>query len=296
MSAQAQEPKLQLEYIFIGNRIFVLEEMINRNLNIKKIFAVRDSHLDRQLAERKFSYDTVDTKEQLLDKLLSLNFDVLISNGCPYILPTTGYKRQNVILVNIHPSHLPDLRGIDPVPGSLLLKRDSGATCHRIDDGIDTGDIVSQVKIPYTDDLDAGILYQLSFLAEKEVFNRAFDRNFIGIEEQKNSDELVYFSRSIKDQLIDFQSDDLELIIRKITAFGNKSQGVRFTAAGEEFKAFSAQKLNNPYLLKKIQGFKENQVVFCYEDVVVLRKGNQLLKLEKVIGPMSSIKQYDVLR
>ena len=42
--------------------------------------------------------------------------------------------------VNIHPSFLPDLRGIDPVLGSILFKRDAGATCHIMSEKIDAGD------------------------------------------------------------------------------------------------------------------------------------------------------------
>lgn len=52
----------------------------------------------------------------------------------------------------------------------LLFDRSCGATCHIMDDNIDTGDIISRVKIPTTPDIEAGILYQLCFKAEVEVF------------------------------------------------------------------------------------------------------------------------------
>ena len=79
---------------------------------------------------------------------------------------------------NIHPSYLPDLKGIDPVLGSIKFSRDGGATCHEINERIDDGPIISRIKIPFTKDLDVTVLYQLSFVAEKEVFNEAFKNNF----------------------------------------------------------------------------------------------------------------------
>ena len=70
------------------------------------------------------------------------------------------------------------MRGIDPVLGSILFKRDAGATCHIMSEKIDAGDIISQLKIPYSNDLDASLLYQLSFIAEKKVFHMALQKNF----------------------------------------------------------------------------------------------------------------------
>lgn len=207
------------KYIFVGNRRFVLDEMRRINLDISRIFAYQGSHLDRQLTSEGVPFTRFSTKTALLDGLANEQFDVLISNGCPFILPLDIYASPSPILVNIHPSYLPQLAGCDPVPGALLYGCNSGATCHILDSGIDTGPIISQVEIPSTDDLDVGLLYQLSFVAEVEAFKQAYAKSFSNHCPQRASSSDIYYSRKPSDQTIDFATDTCQSIIAKVRAF-----------------------------------------------------------------------------
>ena len=164
-----------MKFVFVGNRKFVLEEMIKIGLNLD-IIVIKNTHLQSESLLNKLDFSIISSKAELLHKLESINFDVLISNGCPFILPVSTMKKKKY--VNIHPSFLPDLRGIDPVLGSILFKRDAGATCHIMSEKIDAGDIISQLRIPYSNDLDASLLYQLSFIAEKKFFIWHFKKIF----------------------------------------------------------------------------------------------------------------------
>ena len=273
-----------LRYVFVGNRKFVIDEMLSLRLEIAEIFAIKGSHLERQLLERGVSFKVVEAKKELLDELGKLNFDILVSNGCPFILPVERFVEREILCVNIHPSYLPDLRGADPVLGALLNERDSGATCHVMDRGVDTGDIIARVRVPYSEDLDAGLLYQLSFMAEKEAFAEAFDKAFEIQEVQAPEGDEIYFTRSAKDQQIDFRKHTLHQIVRKTRAFSNRSQGAVFEHQGEEFRVYGATISRNPYLMEKIENFEEREIVFAYEDVVVVRKEDAFLKLERVSG------------
>ena len=73
---------------------------------------------------------------------------------------------------------MPDLRGKSPINGAILYERKAGVTCHYMNDNIDDGDIISQIPIDYSEDLDAGLLYQLSFSAEGDVFEMAYKNSF----------------------------------------------------------------------------------------------------------------------
>jgi len=112
-------------------------------------------------------YTQLRTKDDFLSWIATAEFDVLVSNGCPYKVPAKYLGGQR-LFINIHPSYLPDLRGPHPLMGSLLTGQDSGATCHAMDASINTGDIIAQVKIPHTSELDAPFLQQLSMMAERE--------------------------------------------------------------------------------------------------------------------------------
>jgi methionyl-tRNA formyltransferase len=67
------------------------------------------------------SYIVVNSKNQLIDFINEIKFDILISNGCPYILTVSKMKKEKQIFVNVHPSLLPDLKGINPINDAIFL-------------------------------------------------------------------------------------------------------------------------------------------------------------------------------
>jgi len=282
------------KFIFVGNRFFVLEEMLKKELNLVRILAVKNSYLERTLQAKKIKFSLVESKSELVSVLESTDFDYLLANGCPFILPISQLQNGNKVFINVHPSPLPDLRGVDPVPGALLLNKDSGATCHVMDDGIDTGKIISRVIIPNTNDLDAGLLYQMSFLAEKEAFDLALDRTFRPQIENVASPDCVYYTKKLEDLMIDFQETSAQIIFR-IKAFSNKSQGARFNLKNSTFKVFDVEEVQNPYLKGRIEQYQENQVVFNYESSLLIRHGHSFLKLKDIEGEPSLIQVGDIL-
>lgn len=273
-------------FLFVGNRRFVLEQMLREGLEIVGVIIVKGTHLERDyqngLLTGLSNVRLVGSKVELLESIRNITFDVLVSNGCPYILPIEDLPQARYI--NIHPSFLPDLRGVDPVIGALLLGRDAGATCHIMDKGIDTGAVISQIRIPMTDDLDVTTLYQLSFISEKQVFSQALARNFAPAFVQEKGPGLVYYSRRPEDWQITFTEPN-DVLLRKIRAFNNRSLGCEFTVAGRLFKVYSASVLSNSYLLEFLQNFDECTVALSYEDSIVFRKDGQAIRFEDIVSP-----------
>ena len=175
-----------------------------------------------------------------------------------------------------------------------MFGRNSGATCHVMDDGIDSGPIISRVVIPHTQDLEAGLLYQMSFVAEKEVFNLAFDKGFRPDLKNIKSSDCISYKKNLRDLMIDFQEPTGQTISR-IKAFSNKSQGARFKFRDSVFRVFDAEEVTNPYMLERIRQYQENEVVFNYEDNLLIKHGNSFLKLKNIEGDLSKVKTGDVL-
>ena len=279
------------EFVFVGNRRFVLEEMHKLEVNIVKAIIVKNSHLEVDLLAgnlpKNINYVVINNKSELIKCLKATNYTTLIANGCPFILPLESLKKAKYI--NIHPSYLPDLRGVDPVIGSILLKRDAGATCHVMDCKIDTGDIISQVCIPFTDDLDVVTLYQLSFFAEREVFNSSLNVNFQPACAQINTKELVEYKRNESDWTINFKESN-EKIIQMIKAFNNASQGCRFFIKDQEFKVFLVQKMENPYLKEIVFNFEEGEVALSYEASVIFHKDGEVLRFSNILSQKTELK------
>lgn len=270
--------------VFVGNRRFVLEEIIHKGCDLALAVIVRGSHLERDyhagLLPSSLDIRFVASKKELIDILREASpFDVLVSNGCPYILPISQLPKAKYI--NIHPSLLPDLRGVDPVIGSILFERDAGATCHVMDEGIDTGDIISQVSIPYTKDLDVTTLYQLSFIAEREAFSLALSKDFSGGVSQGGEEGAIYFSRRTEDSEFSF-TEPVDVIFRKIRAFNNKSIGCRFYIEGRTYRVFGAERMVNPYLRHHVCAYDPGVVVFSYEGSIVFRIGDDVIRFKDV--------------
>jgi methionyl-tRNA formyltransferase len=273
-----------LRFIFIGNRKFVLESLISAGLNLTRAFVVAGTHLERdiQRGEVKGVYDYVliSSKEELVSNLRQESFDIAVTNGCPYILPLASLPEAQY--VNVHPSYLPDLRGVDPVIGAILRKRDSGATCHVIDSGVDTGPIISRVRIPFSEDLDVATLYQLSFAAEQQAFMQALARGFQPQQEQETKLDVIEYRRDNLDRLITFYEEN-DYLLQKIKAFNNLSAGCFFSVEGVTYRVFSAERLTNPYVVELLSGLKDCVVGMSYENSIVFRKDGEILRLTQVL-------------
>jgi len=81
------------------------------------------------------------------------------------ILPRSVWEIPPFGALNIHPSLLPAYRGPAPIPWTIIAgEKTTGITIFRIQDGIDTGEIVLQKSYPLPESWDAGEL--TAFLAE----------------------------------------------------------------------------------------------------------------------------------
>ena len=267
-----------MKYLFIGNRRFVLEELLEHTSDVE-IVCIEGTHLQRDAILDKVNYKIISGSKSVHDLIRNTDFDILVSNGLPYKLKLSELPLKKY--VNIHPSYLPDLKGIDPVLGAILFERDAGATCHLMNNLFDGGDIISQVKIPYSEDLHASLLYQLSFIAEKQAFNSAWDRDFEAVGPQESKDNLIYFSRSNDTRVINFSKSDKE-IIQIIKAFDNNNQGARFYVDKVEYKTHSGWVTYNQFLRLNFGSKPNNSIVLIYEDTVVIKRESSFLFLSKV--------------
>jgi methionyl-tRNA formyltransferase len=78
-----------------------------------------------------------------LESALERQVDAMITIGYPYIVPVDKRLRG----INVHPSYLPSGRGISPIPEILLKHPESaGVTIHKLEQALDSGDILLQER------------------------------------------------------------------------------------------------------------------------------------------------------
>ena len=79
----------------------------------------------------------------------SIKPDLLISLYSKEIIPLEIIKLPKLGAINLHPALLPYNKGVSPTFWTLANgEKFTGVTLHFLDEGIDTGEIISQTKIP----------------------------------------------------------------------------------------------------------------------------------------------------
>lgn len=271
-------------YVYAGNRSTVLRRMFDLGLMIKHILPTRGSWLEREAAAFGIPVTVVGSKTQAVEILQSLDFDVFVSTGFPYILPVSKLRQHHpdAKFVNIHPSYLPDLRGADPIPAAVLFRKDSGVTCHLMDDEIDTGPIICQQKIRYYDGLDAKLLYNLCFQLEPSVFEEALCSGFSpSVQSPSTSLDTVYYSFKNMDSEFNPNDDDNEFVSR-IRAFNTPRKGFCFTVKGASYRAFEGAVISEESVLRLFNPARCNEVVAICEDAILIMRHRALIRLSYV--------------
>lgn len=125
-----------------------------------------------------FSFD------RLKEFIVTQKIDLIIVHAFMKILPKEIYTAPRYGCINFHPSLLPMYRGQSPTYWVLKNKEPvTGLTCHYVDEGIDTGDIIFQVEVmvePY-DTIESVIEKQKQVLEKLlvESLSRVVDPDFI---------------------------------------------------------------------------------------------------------------------
>lgn len=86
--------------------------------------------------------------QRMLDHIEFLKPDLVILAGFMKILPPGFVSKLSPNLINLHPSLLPDFPGAHAVKDAIAAgATKSGSTIHIVDQGVDTGTIVSQLEL-----------------------------------------------------------------------------------------------------------------------------------------------------
>ncbi|HET7603502.1 MAG TPA: formyl transferase [Gemmatimonadales bacterium] len=86
------------------------------------------------------------TGEDSVERLRELRPDVTVLAGTP-LLPASVLEVARLGTLNVHPGLLPRYRGVDVVAHAILNGDPVGATVHFVDAGIDTGRIISRIRV-----------------------------------------------------------------------------------------------------------------------------------------------------
>lgn len=108
--------------------------------------------------------------DRLADRVAGFDPDLVILSGFMRLLPAGFVRRFAPMLINTHPSFLPEFPGAHAVRDAIAADTDeSGASVIVVDDGVDTGPILAQRRVPVLSGDTEEALHDRIKIVEREL-------------------------------------------------------------------------------------------------------------------------------
>lgn len=108
--------------------------------------------------------------ERLSDRIAECKPDLVILSGFMRLLPPLVVRRFAPTLLNTHPAFLPEFPGAHAVRDALAAGvSETGASVIVVDDGVDTGPILAQERVPIFPDDTESTLHDRIKLSERRL-------------------------------------------------------------------------------------------------------------------------------
>lgn len=216
----------------------------------------------------KLSVFDAHTKGDLTDKIHQISPDLIIVVAFGMIIEKE--ITDQYFCINIHSSLLPKYRGASPIHTALLNGDDeTGVTLIKMNEKMDEGDVLSQVKLPISSDDNLGSLTQkLSHLGADTLKSFIFN-NFLSnrITLTPQDETMATYTKKIdKADLLITSMDSGVNLHNKIRAYSPKP-GAYVVHNNRRVKLLSSQIKNDQLTLLKVQ--PEGKPAMSYTDFLL---------------------------
>ncbi len=178
--------------------------------------------------------------------LTSLNPDAITVVAYGVLLPRPVLGIPQLGCLNVHASLLPRWRGSAPIQRALMAgDTESGVSIMLMDEGLDTGPVYLQRRIPVSPDETAGSLHdRLAQLGAESIVESLSKLPEGTLKPTVQSEEDATYARKIErsEREIDWQrsADEIDCQIRALAP----APGAWFRHDGERIKVFACTKMN----------------------------------------------------
>jgi methionyl-tRNA formyltransferase len=205
---------MNIIYFTGGAREKALISLIDAGFNIVAVVCPKPSKSNSRFVpsimvalENGIQVITVD-KDNILEKIKNISFDILLSCGFSYILNSEVINRAKQLAINVHPTLLPKYRGYRSGPFIIINgENKSGVTIHELTPDMDKGDIFLQKEFEVTPFDTTKSVFRKSQEIEKEILVSFFKnlKNGILNRRKQNEAEATEYNeiRKPKDSIID---------------------------------------------------------------------------------------------
>ncbi|MDQ7822774.1 MAG: formyltransferase family protein [Candidatus Eremiobacteraeota bacterium] len=275
--------------LFIGTVEFsrkTLQEMIRLGADIAGVVTKERSVFNADYADLvplckehsiPFHFTTSINSEETGQWIESIRPDYIFCYGWSQLIKRHILEIPRFGVIGYHPAQLPRNRGRHPLIWALVLGlKETASTFFFMDEGVDSGDILSQERVDITYDDDAGSLYHKvvnTALQQIEGFLPHLEKNEFKRIPQEHTEATYWRKRCKNDGLIDFRMSS-RAIYNLVRALTRPYVGAHLIYGGKEIKVWKAAEVRftdnslEPGKIIKVEG--RSILVKCYTDAVRL--------------------------
>lgn len=157
---------------------------------------------------------------ECVEKLRSYEADIMVVAAFGQILPREILEMTKFGCINVHASLLPKYRGAAPIQWVIIDgEKESGVTIMQMNEGLDTGDMISKVVVPIEADETGGSYHDKLAEAGAKLCVETMEKIEAGeVEKTPQKDEESCYAKMLHKELgkIDFNKDaaEIERLIR----------------------------------------------------------------------------------
>jgi methionyl-tRNA formyltransferase len=227
---------------------------------------------------------------EIQQEFKDLNADIAVVVAYGLILPKEILNGTKFGCINIHPSLLPKWRGAAPIQYSIMSgARETAVDIIKMDEGIDSGDIIIEEKIMLNG--DETYLSLAPFLANKgaevliQALNKIRNNNF---SLQKQDSSLATYAKKIEKSECKLDwNEEVEIIERKIRALSGSITAF-FEYKGENIKVFASEIIDKNLVSAKIgEVLNDKYYIQCKKGIlrplILQRPGRKAVSIEEFL-------------
>ena len=273
-----------MRVIFIGSVVFsarALQTLVDTGADIvgvvtKQKSAFNNDFFDLSSIAKMHNIPCLYVKNinspESLDWMKSHQPDVLFCFGWSNLIKKDVLEMAPLGVIGFHPSLLPSNKGRHPLIWAKVLGLPkTGSTFFFMDEGADTGDILSQKEFEIDFEDDASTLYdKMTDVAMQQIvtFHNALkEGSYCRIEQDLNAGN-NWRKRGMKDGLIDFRMTT-EAICNLVRGLTHPYAGAHIDFNGEAVKVWKVEPGNNINM-----NFEPGKVLQVHDSTVEVKTGN----------------------
>ena len=190
-------------------------------------------------------YRTKDNKDEIISFIKSLNPDIIYCFGWSHILTKSILSIPKYGVIGFHPAELPNNRGRHPIIWALFLGlKQTASTFFIMDEGADTGDIISQEKIQIIDDNAFTLYNKIINVALKQIVSFTIELEtkevFLNKIKQDKTQGNSWRKRTKQDGKIDFRMTS-NAILNLVNALSSPYVGAHVEFQNQDVKIWNVR-------------------------------------------------------